>query len=435
MSQVRRQFQFRKGATPGAVPAESVFKNFLQQSKNVIQFQLNPTDVSYANTLRRIILTEVETVAFRSNILEDGTTTDIKITKNSTPMSNEMLAHRIGLLAIHVANPLEWNPDSHSFSLSIVNDSPDPKDIVAADIRVLRNRGPTEDPLPVPSTEFFHLDNFSKETALLAVLKGRVGTQEPESLSFEARATVGIGRENAQFIPVSQCSYKYTLDNDPDRVKEYFENWLKTYKKLSTSELETNPTKKQEMEREFKTMEIARCYKVNERNEPNSFDFIVESVGVLDPIYIVARALQVLQEKCAFYSSMDTGDLPESVQVRPADARMKGFDFVFQNEDHTLGNLLQTFMEKHSMDSNEITFVGYKVPHPLKDEMVLRVAVEDGKELTARTAVMKAARGCAVLFKKWSTDWEAIGGSAATMPSSSVRGALQNRSARGKAAF
>ena len=54
---------------------------------------------------------------------------------------------------------------------------------------------------------------------------------------------------------------------------------------------------------------------------------------------------------------------------------------------------------------------------------------------TARTAVMKAARGCAALFKKWSTDWEAIGGSAATMPSSSVRGALQNRSARSKAAF
>jgi DNA-directed RNA polymerase II subunit RPB3 len=435
MSQVRRQFQFRKGTAPGTVPTETVFKNFLQQSKYTIQFQLTPTDVTYVNTLRRVILTEVETVAFRSNILEDGTTTDIKITKNSSPMSNEMLAHRIGLLPIYIANPLEWDPESYQFSLSVSNDSPDPKDIVAADIRVLKNRGPTEDPLPVPSTEFFHLDNFSKETALLAVLKGRVGTQEPETLSFEARATVGIGRENAQFIPVSQCSYKYTLDNDSDRLKEHFEKWLSTYKKLSPPELESNPTKKQELEREFKTMEINRCYKVDERNEPNSFDFIVESVGVLDPIYVVARALQVIQDKCTFYSSLDAGDLPETVQVRPADARIKGFDFVFQNEDHTLGNLLQTFMEKHSMDSNEITFVGYKVPHPLKDEMVLRVAVEDGKELTARTAVMKAARGCAALFKKWSTDWEAIGGSAATMPSSSVRGALQNRSARSKAAF
>jgi len=428
MSQ-RRPFKFREGVGPkkAAAPVESVIKNFVKPSRLVIQFQLTPTDVAYVNTLRRAILTEVETVAFRSNILEDGTTTDIKITKNSTPMSNEMLAHRIGLLPIHVPNPLEWVPESHSFSLSVSNDSSDPKDIVAADIRVLKNLGPDEEPLPIPSTEFFQLDSHSKETALIAVLKGRVGTQEPETLQFSARATVGTGRENAQFIPVSQCSYRYTLDSDPDRVKEHFEKWLQTYKKLNITELESNQTKKQELEREFKTMEIARCYKVNEQNEPNSFDFIVESIGVLDPIYIVARALQVLQEKAIFYSSMDAGDLPETVQIRPADASMKGFDFIFQKEDHTLGNLFTTWMEKNLMDSGEITFVGYKVPHPLKDEMVIRVAVEDGKELTARTAIVKAARGCAAIFSSWSKDWAAVGGSMASMPRQSVRSALQSR--------
>ena len=423
----------RTGKPVTQVPQESVFKNFTQASKYVIQFQLTPTDVTYVNSLRRAILTEVESVAFRSNILENGDTSDIKITKNSTPMSNEMLAHRIGLLPIHVSNPLQWKPEEYTFSLSVTNDSADPKDIVAADIQVLKDRGPDEEPLPVPSTEFFHLDDHSKETALIAILKGRVGTQEPESLKFEAKATIGTGRENAQFIPVSQCSYKYTLDSDPERVKDHFEKWLSTYKKLSTTELESMPAKKGELEREFKTMEVNRCFKVDERNEPNSFDFIVESVGVLDPIYIVARALQVLQEKATFYSSIDTGELPESVQVRPADARIKGFDFIFQNEDHTLGNLFQTWMEKNLMDAGEITFVGYKVPHPLKDEMVIRVAIEDGKELTARMAIVKAARGCAALFSSWAKDWAAIGGTVASLPRQSVRAAMQSR--RPEAAF
>jgi len=430
MSQLRLPTQVRRGAPKAAAPQESVFKNFVQPSKYVIQFQLTPTDVSYVNTLRRVILTEVESVAFRSNILENGNTTDIKITKNSTPMSNEMLAHRIGLLPIHISNPLEWKPEDYTFSLSVTNDSADPKDIVAADIRVLKQRGPDEEPLPIPSTEFFHLDNHSKETALIAILKGRIGTQEPETLTFEAMATIGTGRENAQFIPVSQCSYKYTLDNDPERVKDHFEKWLSTYKKVSTADLESNATKKQELEREFKTMEIARCYRVDERNEPNSFDFIIESVGVLDPVYVVARALQVLQEKVTFYASIDTGDLPDTVQVRPADARIKGFDFIFQKEDHTLGNLFQTWMEKNLMDSGEITFVGYKVPHPLKDEMVIRVAIEDGKELTARMAIVKAARGCSILFKQWADDWAAIGGSVASLPRQSVRAALQSRADR-----
>jgi DNA-directed RNA polymerase subunit L len=324
-------------------------------------------------------------------------------------MSNEMLAHRIGLLPVHIQNPLSWNEDEYEFVLDITNDSSEPRDIVAADITVLKNRGPEEEPLKVPSVQFFHPDPVTHDTALLAVLKGRVGTQEPETLHFKARATLGTGRENARFMPVtSRCSYGYSLDEDPERQKEFFTRWLTASKKVNPSELESNSTRKAELEREFATMEKQRCFKIDDRGEPFSFDFVVESVGVLDPIYVVQRALDVLQAKLLRYASMDAGDLPEGVKVQPADARMKGFDFIFQNEDHTLGNLLQTFLDQNMMDSKEITFAGYKVPHPLRDEMVLRVGVEDGLETSARAAIAKAARGCAQIFKDWSGQWSAL---------------------------
>jgi DNA-directed RNA polymerase subunit L len=184
-----------------------------------------------------------------------------------------------------------------------------------------------------------------------------------------------------------------------------FTKWLSTHKKVSPTELESNAVRKGELEREFATMEVQRCYKIDERGEPYSFDFIVESVGVLEPTYIVARALDVLQKKLLKYASIDSGDLPEGLKTVPADARMKGFDFIFQNEDHTLGNLLQTWMEQNLVDSGEITFVGYKVPHPLRDEMVVRVGVESGLDTAARAAVAKAARECAQMFKNWSAQW------------------------------
>lgn len=429
MASTGRKFEFRRPAKAAAAAAaaaapEAVFKNITTASRLVLKFTLAPTDVAYANTLRRIILTEVETIGFRADILENGQTTDVKITKNSTPMSNEMVAHRIGLLPIFVANPLEWLPDQYSFKMDVVNDSPDPRDVFASDIQVLKNRGPDEDPLPVPSTEFFHLDPVSQETALLAVLKGRVTNQEPESLAFDAKATIGIGRENARFIPASQCSYRYTPDEDVERRKEFFETWLVNHKKMNSAELDANPVRKGELEREFSTMEIGRCYKVNERNEPYSFDFILESVGVLDPSYIVARALQVLQDRLVKYASIDAGDLPETLQVRPADARMKGFDFIFQAEDHTLGNMLQTWMDANLVDTGDITYVGYKVPHPLKDEMVVRVGVDDGKETTAREMMTRAFRGLGVMFKKWSDDWLAVSG---TVAAPTLRSALQKR--------
>jgi DNA-directed RNA polymerase subunit L len=401
-----------KAKTAAAAPAvDSVFKDLKRDTPNTIKFRLEPTQVSYANTLRRSMITDVETVGFKSDITETGTTSDIIITKNSTPMSNEMLAHRIGLIPLHIERPTEWNPSEYTFKLNVVNDSTIPLDVVAADIQVYKNRGPEEDPLLVPSVQFFHPDPVTRDTALLAVLKGRVGTQEPEALSFEAVATVGTGRQNAQFMPVtSRCAYGYTRDDSEERKKELFTTWLVNHKKVNATELESNSTRKGELEREFATMEIQRCYKMDERGEPYSFDFIVESVGVLDPVYIVHRAIEVLQKKLLVYASIDSGDLPESLKIRPADARMKGFDFIFQQEDHTLGNLLSTWMEQNEYDAGEITFVGYKVPHPLRDEMLLRVGVESGKDVDARAAVAKAARACAQMFTDWLGQWTALAG-------------------------
>ena len=394
--------------------SESTFKALVRESPEVIRFQMNPTLVGYANTLRRTMITDVETVAFRADINESGATSDVVITANSTPMSNEMLAHRIGLIPLHVTRPLEWNAEDYSFSLNVVNNGTDPLDIVASDIQVLKNRGAEEEPLLVPSVQFFHPDRVTHDTSLLTVLKGRIGSQEPESLVFTARATVGTGRENAAFMPVtSRCAYGYTRDTSPERKKEIFTEWLSRHKKVSPTELEANEVRKGELEREFETMEVQRCYLMNEQGEPYSFDFIVESVGVLDPVYIVARAIDVLQAKLLRYGSIDSGDLPDGLKIRPADARMKGFDFIFQREDHTLGNLLQTWMEQNEVDSGEITFVGYKVPHPLRDEMVLRVGVESGQDVTARAAVARAARECAQMFKNWGAQWASAASSVA----------------------
>ena len=388
-------------------PAQgSVFTKVVQESPTLLRFVMEPTLVGYANTLRRTMITDVETIAFRSDITENGSTTDVTIVKNSTPLSNEMLAHRIGLIPIHVENPLDWKPEEYSFSLKVSNESSDPLDVVAGDIQVLKNRGAEEEPLLVPNVQFFHPDPVTHDTALLTVLKGKLASQEPETIEFTATATLGTGRENAAFMPVtSRCAYGYSRDDDPERKKEIFTLWLTKHKKVSPSELEANPTRKAELEREFETMEVQRCYKIDERGEPYSFDFIVESVGVLPPSYIVARALEILQAKMLRYASIDSGDLPEQLKVLPADARMKGFDFVFQKEDHTLGNLLQTWMEQNLVDTEEITFVGYKVPHPLRDEMLLRVGVDSGKDVDARAAVAKAARECAQMFKNWSGQW------------------------------
>ena len=384
------------------------------EDDKTLTFQIKDTEVAYVNTLRRMILTGVETLAFNSKMNDTGATTDVKVSANTTPMTNEMLADRIGLLPIKIPDgpwdPKAWKEDSFEFRLSMENKTDSTKAVKAEDIEVFKLGEADEGYIPfVPGNKvFFPPDPITGDTCLIAVLKGQQPNQAPQKIAFTARASVGTGAQHIRWSPVSQCSYSYTIDTDAARQQEFFERWLDTTKKLTLDALGEDSAKKEALIREFQTMEVQRCYKLNEKGEPSSFDFTIESIGTLPIAQIVDRALRNIEAKCSFYA----GELPSSVTVLPADARMKGFDFIFPNEEHTLGNLLQSYMEANLMDTQEISFVGYKVPHPLRAEMVLRVGVDfpqdkarDGKQTVARAAISRAAAGCALLFRSWREDW------------------------------
>jgi DNA-directed RNA polymerase subunit L len=395
-------------------PSE-IFSNLAHvEDETVLTFQVKNTEVAYVNTLRRMILTGVETLAFNSKMNDTGATTDVKIVSNTTPMTNEMLADRIGLvpLVINVDtwNPDGWDKDQFEFRLTMENETNNSMPVKAEHIEVFKKGTAEEGYIRYApgNKEFFRPDPITGDTCLIAVLKAKQPNQAPQKIEFLARASVGIGQQHIRWCPVSQCSYSYTIDTDPARQQEYYERWLETNKKLSVQALNDDPEKKDAMIREFQTMEVQRCYKVNEKGEPSSFDFVVETIGTVPIFQIVERALYNIERRCARYS----GELPNDVRVVPADARMKGFDFYFPNEDHTLGNLFQSYMEANQMDTNEISYVGYKVPHPLRAEMVLRVGVDfptdkarDGKQTVARAAVSRAAAGCALMFRQWREDW------------------------------
>ena len=379
----------------------TTFENIRYNNKFTLSFQLKNTNVSYANTLRRIILCEVPSVGFRSEILKDGSTSDVTILKNTTAMSNEMFAHRIGLVLVH-ANPSEWQPNKYEFHLDIENTTDKPLDVKVSDIEVYENQD--GELVKIPNTRFFHPDPITHDTCLLAVLKPKIGTSNVESVAFKARASVGIGRENMRFSPVSQCAYAYTRDDSPEKKKEIFTQWLDRHKKINIMELEQDTERKKTLEREFETMEAQRCFVVNEKNEPNSFDFTIESAGAFDPFDILIEGIKIIERKCAMYAALDKGDLPDNVKIQPTKKEARGFDIYFQKEDHTIGNLLTTYIDEHLLDphglkEDTVSFCGYCVPHPLRDEMLMTLLCKD--DLTCRKVLAIASANCVRMFAKW----------------------------------
>lgn len=394
------------------------FVNVQRPNERTATFTLRPLTVTYANTLRRLILTGVETVAFAADMDEKGRTGDVTVEANDTPMTNEMLAHRISLLPISVKDPLSFKPDNYEFHLKVANDSDRTLDVTASHFDVFeRSDNPDEEPRRLSTPDFFPANPITGDTCLIAILKSKTfGQAKGQSVALKAKATVGTGKQHARHIPVSQCSYVYTPDTNEERRKEVFDSWLVKSKKVDPTALESDASKKAALMKEFNTMEAARCYLRDETGEPYSYDFTVESAGVLSVNYIIRRACEVGEAMCMRYMNLATGELPEDVTIQPADAQMLGFDFYFAGHDHTLGKLLSTYLvENHYSGAAEpkITFAGSIVPHPLRDIMLLRVGVEDGQEMTAREAVAAAARGCAELFRQLRANWLAATGAGA----------------------
>jgi DNA-directed RNA polymerase subunit L len=97
---------------------------------------------------------------------------------------------------------------------------------------------------------------------------------------------------------------------------------------------------------------------------------------------------------------------------------MTGVDLLFDGQEHTLGNLLQTLITELYIDTgapeSPIVFAGYKVRHPLKREMTLRLGFRESHagDMTtiAQSIVVNAAAQAKKIFEDLALSWTALVG-------------------------
>ena len=373
-------------------------------------FRASPMHVTIANTIRRQVLAAVETVGFKT---EPPELSDVKIDANTTPLVNEMLMHRIGMIPVCVKDVDSFKPEEYMFSINVENVGKTAVNVCASDMVITRRYEGGEK--VIPTKEFFPPDPITGETQLITILRPKYNLDsQPERLSLKATASIGTGRQNMRYSPVSQCSYEYTPDNDPSKQNALLSEWLALSKKVP------DPTKiskerLDELTREFRCLEIQRCYLKNEKGEPYDFLFHVESVGVLSVPDIISRAIQASEDLVTPFTDFDKqfplkpNGLP-SVTSNKSVRRMEGcYDFVFEDQEHTLGNLLQTFLVDRHVDGKEqprLKYAGYKVPHPLKSEMVVLISPEDGEEASARLAIANVCKYLKQYFADAKVSWD-----------------------------
>jgi len=182
--------------------------------KDFAVFELTNTDVSMANSLRRIMIAEVPTLAIDK----------VEFEENNTALQDEFIAHRLGLIPLRSAKPMaQWNyfhaceecSGDGSCDLCSVRFSLDcdydemiekmPDHVPGIPIHV------TSQDLICHSKEVFpvHFGNEDEEISShdkgIMIIKLGPG----QKIKFEAIAIKGIGKEHAKWSAVATVALKY----------------------------------------------------------------------------------------------------------------------------------------------------------------------------------------------------------------------------------
>ena len=212
------------------------FLNVKQQDDRTYTFTLEGSHVTYANTLRRLMLTGVETVAFRSDMTPTGSTTDVAVKRNDTPMTNEMLADRIGLLPIHITNPNEWNSKKYLFTLNVAGDKDHVRYVKSEDFIVTDISDVVPSELPegddqkeveevvgkrVPTEMFFPRNPLTNDTCLIASLQPGSGATNNKLRSKPSHQRVLVASTH-----VSVLSRNVHMNIHPTMIPRKFRNCL-----------------------------------------------------------------------------------------------------------------------------------------------------------------------------------------------------------------
>ena len=329
------------------------FISLHEKSPQEIVIRIKDVDLSIINSMRRVILSEIDNIGFFFNPNDYSDEKDIIVITNDTPLHNEFLQHRLSMIPINVnADELEnWDDSAYKFVIDKTNNTSSLLPVYSNDIKIYDSQNKLQEKL---SSRFFPPDKFTKDYILITKLNNMPNAR----LHIEAKATKGNPKKTTSYGIVSNCSLEFVVD-DKLKNKEY-----KTY-------FESNKDKMDEtfLKNQFETIEVERLYHRNKYREPNLFDFKITSECAISGKYIFGKALEILKSKILKFQNSDyeivnTNDL---------------FNIFIKNEDHTLGNLFQAmcfneYIRENNNNTFELKYIGYNIPHPLENILLIKIS-------------------------------------------------------------
>lgn len=354
----------------------------MNESKNTLYFTISNINVSFANAIRRIILSDIPTVVIRTFPYEKN---DAEFIINTSSLNNEIIKQRLSCVPIYI-NDLTTELNDYIIEVDVNNKTDQLIYVTTADFKIKNTKTDkylTDD----AANKIFPPNQITKQYIDLCRLKPQYSESlKGEHIKFNAKLSIGSAGENGSFNVVSTCSYK----NTPNKYE------IDQMREQKLSELQAKYSNEEDIKfnlNDWALLDAKRIF------IPDSFDFIIKSIGVFTNYEIVIKSIKLIIERLKKVKELFT--VPNSY-INPSKITIaNSFDITLINEDYTIGKILEySLYELYYIKDKSLTFCGFTKPHPHINNCFIRIAFKDVVENDTIVNYINTAIDSAVIYFK-----------------------------------
>jgi len=350
----------------------------LIEEEGALKFTLTECNMSIANALRRIIVSEIPTFVFRTYPYAEN---KAEIRHNTTRLHNEIIKQRLSCIPIHIQD-MSFPYKDYVIELDVKNDTDNimyvtTKDFKIKNIVTERYSNESEVRQIFPPCPITH--DYIEFARLQPKLSENI---DGERLALRCALDIGTAGQDGAFNVISTCAYECTPD--VEKANQAWAEKEKAFKKEGMKDEDIDFEKKN-----WFLLEAKRFY------VENSYDFIIESVGVFENMEILTKACDIMIKKCeTFMYDLEHGN----VVIVPSDTTLKnGFDITLKNEDYTLGKVIEFYLYQNNfIGDKSVSFCGFRKPHPHSTDSLIRVAFHNPIEVVGVSGYLQGATDNAI---------------------------------------
>jgi DNA-directed RNA polymerase subunit L len=340
----------------------------ITEENGLLKFTLSGVNVSLANALRRTIISDIKSIVFRTTPHEEN---KCSIIINTSRLNNEILKQRLSCIPIHITDT-SFPIKDYIVEVDVENNTDTIMYVTTEDFKI-KNIHTNQYLGEKETREIFPRDDLSNDFIDFVRLRPRVSDEiHGEKLHFISELSYGTSKEDSMFNVASTCSYGYTLDivaieNELVKKAQKWKDDGKTKDEINF------------MKKDWKLLEGQRITK------KDSFDFIIESVGVYTNNELVKLGCKIMKKRLDKLKNLiETND----IQVTESENTIKNsYDVLLVDDDYTVGKAIEfALYSKFFESAKTLTYCGFSKAHPHDPDSIIRIAY---KEDIADNSVVK----------------------------------------------